>query len=263
MTSDAPRVLPRTDGLTICIPNWNHRRYLARSVGSARDTAIALAEHGIPCQILVIDDKSRDGSQRQLAAMSMLGDVRIDVVFAAENQGLARTRNSALLQAEHRYACLLDADNELVPENAYTFYRAISETNAAVAYGPLLVQSGESVERLYSSDVVADEILLDNSIDAFCFVNVEIILAVGGYTYEPAARAREDWELILHLMAEGQSIVFVPMVAGRYYRERESMIATASTNTSGVQRMYNQRANGMPISWRAPRVFHPEFGFLT
>ena len=35
------------DGLTFCIPNWNHRNFLARSIGTAYAAARALREIGV------------------------------------------------------------------------------------------------------------------------------------------------------------------------------------------------------------------------
>ena len=59
-------------GVTIAIPNWNHEVLLPRSVLSALRTVAILREQGVPAEVLVIDDFSRDGSLtllRQLEAL--------------------------------------------------------------------------------------------------------------------------------------------------------------------------------------------------
>ena len=52
------------NGVTIFVPNWTHRTYLPRSLRSALDTIAGLEEAGYSAELLVIDDASRDGSQK-------------------------------------------------------------------------------------------------------------------------------------------------------------------------------------------------------
>ena len=54
------------NGVTIFIPNWNHRAYLPRSIRSALQAIERLKEAGYSGELLVIDDASRDGSQKFL-----------------------------------------------------------------------------------------------------------------------------------------------------------------------------------------------------
>ena len=60
------------DGLTIVIPNWNHQPYLPRSIRSALQGLKRLEEDGYSGEIIVIDDASRDGSQKLLRSIQML-----------------------------------------------------------------------------------------------------------------------------------------------------------------------------------------------
>ena len=84
----------RSDGISICIPNWNHRDFLGRSVGSALAAGRDLARRGVGCQVIVVDDFSRDGSQRALYALSLADPSEmIDIVLTPENAGLAAARN--------------------------------------------------------------------------------------------------------------------------------------------------------------------------
>src|SRR3954468_19583500 len=128
-------------GVTIAIPNWNHEYVLPRSIGSALRAVRLLKEHDVPADILVVDDASRDGSLtllRQLEALHF--DDGLRVLALTQNSGLPVARNYALLNATYRYIVFMDADNELMPENLHQFYRAITQTRAAVVYGNLLWQ---------------------------------------------------------------------------------------------------------------------------
>jgi glycosyltransferase involved in cell wall biosynthesis len=253
----------REDGVTICIPNWNHRSYLARSVGSARTTAARLATHGVGCQILVVDDHSRDGSQRLLFSLCCADESgALDVILKPRNEGLAAARNTGLDRAKYRWVCVLDADNELMPDNLFHFYRAARDTGAALTYGNLLVKREGQVTGLASNDVVTERILDGNYIDALSIVDSVRVLALGGYTDHPYARTHEDWELILHLIAENELLIFVPMVLGIYHVENGSMLQTVQLDHSKIYRMFNQRRTGFPPGFSGGRLYHPDIGFL-
>lgn len=252
----------RTDGISICIPNWHHRNYLPRCVGSALAAARHLAAHNIACEVLVVDDYSRDGSQRLLLSMAMADPTgALHAVLAPHNRGLAATRNEAMKQAQFRWVCFLDADNEVCPENLVFFYKAAVETGATMLYGNLICRTEEGVAGIVSNDVVHEGILEQNYIDAMTVVNAEQILALGGFDNHPYVRAHEDWELVLHLISEGQLIVMVPVVLGIYYHLPLSMIRETEHHHSKVHRMFNQRKIGLPSSFRS-RVYHPDLGYL-
>jgi glycosyltransferase involved in cell wall biosynthesis len=249
------------DGLTICIPNWHHRNYLARSVGSALATARALARQDIECEVLVLDDHSRDGSQRLLLSMAMMDSTGVlHAMLSAENRGLAAMRNQALLSARYRWVCCLDADNELWPENLAFFYRAARDTSAALVYGNLINQSKNGIAGILSSDVIHEGILQQNYIDALAVLDAEQIIQLGGYDSHPYVRTHEDWELVLHLLAENCQIVFVPLILGTYHNLELSMIKQPF-DASKMHRMFNQRKVAIPGAVRS-RVYHPDLGYL-
>src|SRR5262245_39842065 len=116
-------------GVTIAIPNWNHELLLPRSIGSALRAIDLLRSEGVPAEVLVIDDGSRDGSQtllRQLEALYYQDGLRC-LAFQA-NAGLAASRNQTLNHARYRYLAFLDADNELIPENLPLFVKTLEQT---------------------------------------------------------------------------------------------------------------------------------------
>ena len=156
---------------------------------------------------------------------------------------------------------MLDADNELIPENLFHFWCAIRDTKAAFLYGNLLVVQDGKVNGLLSNDFVTERLYSENYIDAFAIVDVEKIESLGGY-YGKHAPAHEDWELLLHLIAEGQDVVFVPMVLGIYYREHLSMITTYNHEHARTKRIFNQRGSGFPVGFEPGKIYHPKVGWL-
>jgi glycosyltransferase involved in cell wall biosynthesis len=257
----------RPSGVTIVIPNWNHRAFLPRSIRSARSAVAALGEIGVPGEVLVIDDASRDGSVRQLRSLSSFyGWDDVSTVFLDENSGLCAVRNLGLGLARYRYALVLDADNEVDPAGVSTLYRAAHGTGAVLCYGNLLdVRAGEVVG-VRSNEVPTYQLTVDNYIDALALVDADEAVAVGGYTSDHKLQYWADWEFLLHLIAEESLIVFVPTIVGRYHVLPVSMLADSAVRQKDdrnvLRRTYWQTGT---LDWNRAslgRVFHPDVGYL-
>ena len=255
----------RADGISICIPNWNHRNYLFRCVRCALSTARELARHDVACEVLIFDDGSRDGSQRLILRMAFLDPTgTLHAIEGRVNQGLGAMRNLSLVEARFKWVCFLDADNELEPENLIYFYKSAKETGAALVYGNILVQDkgpDGQIVGMISNDVVHDDILEINHIDAMAVVDAEQALDIGGYT--DSRMMAEDWEFMLHLAAEERQVVFLPITLGRYFLQPHSLGCERSdVDHRRTRRMYNQRKVGFPSGFQ-PRVYHPAVGYLV
>jgi len=255
----------RMDGISICIPNWNHRNYLFRSVGSALAAARALAEHGVGCEVLVVDDGSRDGSQRLMLRLAMMDTTGcLHAIASDENQGLGASRNKGLLMSRYKWICFLDADNDVIPDNLIHFYRTARDTGAAMVYGNIVVRVGGPdgyIVSVISNDFVHEGIFERNYVDAMAVVDAEQALAVGGYV-EPRTMA-EDWEFVLHLVSEHRQLVLLPMVLGHWYLHPMSLGAErGAIDNPKIDRIYNQRKTGLPLDFK-PRMYHPDVGYLV
>lgn len=249
------------DGVSFCIPNWNHRNFLPRSVGSALRTVHRLEEAGYAGEVIVVDDASRDGSQRAIAALALSeGQSRIHAVLSPMNQGLPATRMLGIDQARFKWICLLDADNELIPDNFLDFWTAALATRASLIYGNLIVRHNGEAKNLISNDYIQDSILVENYVDAFCLLDKQKFYDLGAYRTD--LNTHEDWELILHYISEAENIVFVPLVVGYYYVEDASMVQTIAMNHDRFRRIFNQRRIGLPRAFKARQIYHPQIGWL-
>lgn len=255
----------KSDGLTIAVPNWNHRPHLPRAVRSALRAAELLEGRGCSAEVVVVDDASRDGSQRMLRSMQMLyGEGRLRTLFLPRNVGLSRVRNIALRAARFRHICWLDSDNELIPENLPLFTRSIMDTGATAVYGNLIDVRGGRPAALRSSMEARMGLSRGNHIDAFALFDAERVRRLGGY--HPWFYSGSDWEMILHLVAEEQEIVFVPAVLGYYSVSGGSMSREARGKRQEVRslqrRMYAQSGTREWDPVKVGRIYHPELGYL-
>jgi glycosyltransferase involved in cell wall biosynthesis len=96
----APRV-------SVAISTYNRAHLVGRAIRSA------LAQTAGDFELIVVDDGSADDTQAVLAAV---GDSRLHIARHERNQGISRTRNTALGLARGEWIAFLDDDNEWVPE---------------------------------------------------------------------------------------------------------------------------------------------------
>lgn len=253
------------NGLTIFIPNWNHRSFLPRSLRSALKAIDHLKAEGVSAEILVIDDASRDGSQKLVRTVQALyNEPRLRMISMHQNYGQARLSNIALHASKYKYVCRMDADNELLPENLLLFLRSAQQTGAAMVYGNLIDIRGGEVVGIRSNMAATLRLLRANYIDAFSILDAEKVMKLGGYTRVHPYGA-DDWELVLHLIAEEQLIALVPAVMGYYNLNPLSASQQLSQSKEGRDTMYRIYAQTGMREWddlQVGRVYHPEVGFV-
>lgn len=257
-----------TNGVSILIPVWNHEALLGRSVGSALRAIGCLREHGIPGQVLVIDDDSRDGSLpllRQLEALHYQDGLRVLSMDTNVGQGLAR--NIALSLSPFRYFVCLDADNEIHSENLYEFYRSIRDTGAACVYGNLFgfEFGNDKPQLMINNESFQNRMFIKNMIDISALFDAQQVIELGGYAIENPV---EDWELFMRLAVNGQLIVFVPLVFGSYYFVPGSWFSTLNEQErTGVQsqmhRVFDQFKLRQHQLIRTRHLrYHPDLGYI-
>lgn len=253
-------------GLTIFIPNFNHRSFLPGSLRGALDALECLEKRDFPAEVLVIDDASRDGSQKLLRTIQALyGDTRLRTLCLRQNLGLTALRNLALAVSRFRHVLMLDADNELNPDPVSTILRAALKTGAALVYGNLIDEQDGKLVGIRSNIPASWALVQRNRIDGFAVVDAEKLLELGGYTrahpYSP-----DDWEMLLHLMAEEQEIVLVPVILGRYHKlEGSGSYDNRPFNeqaNAALKRVYAQTGFRAWDYERVGRIYHPDVGYL-
>lgn len=214
----------------------------------------------------MIDDASLDGSQKLLRSVQALyEEPRLKTLCFGQNVGVARLRDLGIRAATFRYVCMMDADNEIVPDNLPLLLRSMVDTGAAMAYGNLVELEDGAVAGIRSNMPVVPGLKKARRIDAFSILDTRKV--PGQETtveMDPDPDSPEGWDMALHLLSEGDLVVFVPVVSG-YYRTH-SMSAGEKLRHFNDESVASRRANSGDERQRrllpSGRTYHPDVGFL-
>jgi hypothetical protein len=123
--------------ISVVIPSWNTRDYLAACLA-------ALARSEKPeCEVIVVENGSRDGSLEYLRAEHP--EVRL--IANGENEGFARASNQGMRAARGRYVLLLNTDTEVAPDAIPRLHAFLEANPGHAAAAPRLVHRDGRTQR--------------------------------------------------------------------------------------------------------------------
>lgn len=123
--------------LSVVIPSWNTRDYLARCLET-----LDLARKPTT-EVIVVENGSTDGSAEYVAEHWP----HVRLIRNAENQGFARGSNQGLREARGRYVLLLNTDTELFPDSVARLVEFLETHPAHGAVAPRLVHRDGRTQR--------------------------------------------------------------------------------------------------------------------
>lgn len=196
--------------LSVLIPCFEHGEYLEEAVASAEAATAAMGE---PCELILIDDGSRQPRTLEVLARLEGAGYR---VLRQENQGPGAARNRGLAAAAGRFILPLDADNRLRPGFPDRAMQVLEEDPAVgVVYsdrwdfglrtGPVAVPAFD-----------LDRLLRGNFIDACAVIRREALEACGGFDPVMPARGWEDWDLWISMAERGWRFHHLPETGFEY-----------------------------------------------
>ncbi len=123
--------------LSIIIVNWNTRQLLAECLDS-----IYASLPDRECEIWVVDNNSKDGSQRMLRELYP----EINLIANSCNPGFARANNQAIHQCTGEYILLLNPDTVVKPGALSLLMKFLDEHPQTGAVGPRLINADGSLQ---------------------------------------------------------------------------------------------------------------------
>ncbi|WP_286937933.1 glycosyltransferase family 2 protein [Achromobacter sp. UBA4530] len=146
--------------VSIVMPAFNARRYIAEAIGSVKNQTYG------DWELLVVDDASTDETA-DIVRTFQREDPRILYSRNPDNQGVVRSRNNALDMARGRYVAFLDADDAWERCKLERQVSFMEETGVPISYGDYLRvdYDGHVVGKVVAPEILRyDDMLKSNFI---------------------------------------------------------------------------------------------------
>jgi GT2 family glycosyltransferase len=172
---------PQASRVTVVIPTYNRAELLAQTLASV------FAQQPAPCEVIVVDDGSTDGTLEYLES--------VDVSVLRNERGgwgPGRGRNQGFKRASSEFVAFLDSDDLLLPGALERLERALDESPAApFAFGRCLTALREEGRWRATGLMTVDPAEMDSPLQSLFARNfvpsvgtiarTEAVRKIGGY----------------------------------------------------------------------------------
>jgi glycosyltransferase involved in cell wall biosynthesis len=240
---------------TVVITTRNRVALLREALGTA------LRQGALVKEVLVVDDRSEDGTIPWLAG---LRNRRVRVISLSRHSERSAARNRGLAEVNTRYVVFLDDDDHLLPGSVERLTNALDRHRDAVtAVGGRVVFNDRGSRRRARNyprtpmvrSVMADVLTGWGAGVGQWLTSADTVREVGGW--DESLITAEEWELFLRLSAFGpMTLITAPVLAERMHPEQwepenraglmNEIRATFAEQLSGYQR---ERAGRVLRAW--------------
>lgn len=185
-------------------------------------------------ELCIADDHSPDERVREVLREYAARDVRIRVVYRAENGHISRASNSALELAQGEFVALLDHDDALPPHALYFMALAMNQhPDAQILYSDedKIDAKGQRSEPHFKSDWNPDLFYSQNYVSHLGVYRRDLLQRIGGF--RTGVEGSQDQDLLLRCLPHvtASQVVHVPRVL-YHWRALEGSTARAAGEKS-------------------------------
>lgn len=199
----------RYNNVCCLMPNYNNGKYIEQAINSIGDK----------CDILVVDDKSKDNS------VELIKNLKVNSILKKDNSGVSETRNIGLewiLKNGYEYTLLLDSDDFISENFLEETYPYIQKENCLAVYGDYYIYYNETQNsvpeykmsldntKLWRECLMPHQALVDNKV-------FKEIFKSEFFFYDKDLKVCNDYDMDLKINQHGY-IKHVPKFIG-YVRE--------------------------------------------
>lgn len=234
--------------VSICIPTFNRKGYLAQTLDST------YAQTYKNYEVVVVDDGSTDGTE-DLIKNANYNNL---TYHWQENAGDAAARNKLIELAQGEFITFIDSDDLLMPDAVERMMKVMeAEGGKVIVYGPYLridengIVTGRCKRRLYSGWITKylfQDILVHSCGSLF---PKEAVVQAGGF--DQSLRVCSDYDLWLRLSLKHRFIALSEPTFKR--RRHHANLSRASsenqiTELGVLERFYNENGGNAVVPRR-------------
>lgn len=219
--------------VSIIIPSYNQEDYLEESIESA-------LKQTVPCEIVVIDDGSTDGSL--VLAKDYAKHAGIKLVSQV-NKGLASARNTGIMNATGDYILPLDADDILKPNCVERILEIEAKTHSDVIAVSIQCFGVGDTPVIVMENPKLEDFKHGNRLAYCAAIKRSVLLECGGYSPR-MDKGWEDLHLWYDLMIRGKKIVTIQEPLMMYRTKATSMWTEARDKYGDI--LWNQIIKDFP-----------------
>lgn len=186
--------------VSIIIPAYNEKKYIARAIRSALDQSMDKKSF----EVIVVNDGSTDNTPKILEYYSNM----IKIINLKGNKGLAYARNEGIRNSNGRYIVCLDADDYMHNDLIFiesTFLNLNHQWDAVSCDYYIVNEFEEHIKRMCGEE---------NPIACGIMFRVERLIDIG--LYDPEFEANEEKDLRIRFEKVGYTIKNVELPLYRY-----------------------------------------------
>lgn len=241
--------------VTVCIPSFNHARFVAESILS-----VASQEY-TNLELLIIDDGSSDNSVAIISnTISKIENrfVRLEFI-ARENVGLSKTLNQALTLSSGKYFSMLSSDDVLLPQKTKTLVSLLennSQAGGAFAGYKQINEDGLITRCLIPKAGTWNfKDVLDKKCQLYAptmLLRTSAVKDVGGYWEDISL---EDRAMALKLANAGFPLLTIDKIVAKYRWHPTNTVKNTDAMTSARLAILNKFENTADTSKARAKVY--------
>ena len=239
--------------ISVIVPTYNYAHLLPRALDSI------LVQWAPWVELIVVDDGSTDETAPLLASYAASNDGLL--VIDQPNAGAAAARNRGLRQARGRYALLLDADDELLPDALQTLRATVARhPEAGTVLGAQISVHPDGRERIRlptrvpsaSPLQLSERYLLQKriAISHGCSLFRRDLLLQR--PYPERLRGGEDVPVFVHMLISAP-VVTTAAVLARIHKHHDSLRHDRGAEEARAETMVDEVFAGLPAECQSLR----------
>lgn len=180
--------------VSVVITNYNYSRYVGKAIESAK-------KQTIPCEIVVVDDKSTDKSVDMLSKIP-----GITLIVHDKNTGPGKARNDGIRASSGTHIISLDADDWLEPSYAERMLAGFTKRNISGCFSALQLMKDNVPSGTWWMDHGAEkdaQLTGKNTVPCATMFSRDWWAAVDGFDEDISLKGTEDANLWLKMFLRG------------------------------------------------------------